>query len=96
MYLKTWMGVISGSMAGRNDGYPEQKRRVYDNIEDLARDFGTKNDEKYYKLTEVDAKTLESEVIEALNKQKDIAKENKAKHIEDEITKLQKELKTLK
>lgn len=37
-YLKTWMGTVSGSMAGRDDGYPERKYKVYETLTDLAAD----------------------------------------------------------
>lgn len=96
MYLKTWVGVIGGSLGSRNVGYPEEKKRIYPDIESLAKDFGTKNDEKYYKLTRVDEEVLKQQVIDALNSEKEKEKEKKAKKIEDEISKLQDELKKLK
>lgn len=50
-YLKTFMGVVTGSMAGRDDGYPEMKHRLYDSLEDLAAD-PTVEDETVYELVE--------------------------------------------
>lgn len=93
MYLKTWLGVISG---GRDMGFPEEKRRIYKDIESLAKDFGTKNDEKYYQLTELDKSKLKPQVIETLNKEKERAKKKKVENIEEKIAELQKELNNLK
>jgi hypothetical protein len=52
-YLKTYMGVISGSMAGRDDGYPEEKRVYYNDLAKLIADHGKHPEEKYYVLTEM-------------------------------------------
>lgn len=51
-YLKTWMGVTSGSLGGRDDGYPERKSLI---IEDLDRLVSTYDpNAEYYKLEPVD------------------------------------------
>lgn len=39
MFLVTWMGVTSGSYAGRDDGYPEQKMALVA-VKDLHRYAG--------------------------------------------------------
>ena len=41
-FLKVYTDVITGSMAGRDDGYPCTKYVVYNNIEQLAKNYGTK------------------------------------------------------
>ena len=61
-FLKVYTDVITGSMAGRNDGYPCTKYVVYDNIEQLSKNHGTKADEKYYNLEEIDPENLANEV----------------------------------
>jgi len=61
-FLKVYTDVITGSMAGRNDGYPCTKYVVYNNIEQLAKNYGTKADEKYYNLEEIDLEKLANEV----------------------------------
>lgn len=47
IYRKHYTGNVTGSFAGRDDGYPEPRIRQYTNIEDLARDHGTEADESY-------------------------------------------------
>lgn len=94
-YMKTWMGVTSGTMAGRDDGYPERKYRHYDSIDELARDFGKQKDEKYFELKPLRTEDLQNEIVKTLEKQKDIAKEKKKRSIENQIEQLQKQLKDL-
>lgn len=59
-YLKVWMGVTSGSYLGRNDGYPERKFSVIENLDDLVRGFD--DNAEYYILEKVDL----TEAIRAL------------------------------
>jgi len=94
-YLKTYMGVTSGSMAGRDDGYPEMKFRHYDNFEDLAKDFGKCKDEKYYYLTEINNEELEKEVADKLEEQRVKAVEKQKNYINSQIERLQEQLKHL-
>ena len=51
-YLKTWMGVVSGSIGGRNDGYPERKFAVVDTLDELVRTYNPKAE--YFRLEPVD------------------------------------------
>jgi len=51
-YLKTWMGVTSGSHLGRSDGYPERKSIIIETLDELVRTYDKKAD--YYKLEPVD------------------------------------------
>lgn len=62
-FLKTYTGVITDSLGGREDGYPCTKYVVYDNIEKLSKNYGTEPDEKYYNLEEIDPEKLASEVV---------------------------------
>lgn len=41
-FLKVYTDVITGSMAGRDDGYPCTKYVVYNNIEQLAKNMALK------------------------------------------------------
>lgn len=61
-FLKMYTSVITGSIAGRDDGYPCTKYEVYNNIEELSKDYGTKSNEKYYNLEEIDPEKLANEV----------------------------------
>lgn len=89
------MGVTSGSMAGRDDGYPEMKFRHYTQIDELAKDFGKQKEEKYYELTELSHDKLNELVVESLEKQKELAKNKKKEELQKQIEKLQQELKQL-
>jgi hypothetical protein len=60
MYLKMWQGVVSGSMGGRDDGQPETKTRVIDNLEDLVSTYDAKA--KYFKLEPVDITSVVSAI----------------------------------
>ena len=51
-YLKTWMGVTSGSHLGRDDGYPERKSRIIETMDELVRTYDDKAE--YYKLEPVE------------------------------------------
>ena len=51
-YLKTWMGVVSGSMGGRDDGYPERKFALVDTLDELVRTYDKKAE--YFRLEPVD------------------------------------------
>lgn len=95
-YLKTYMGVTSGSYAGRDDGYPEMKYVLYNSIDELARDFGKQRDEKYYSVSELDKNVFHDNVKKTLEKQKGKAKEQKKTDIESQIKSLQKELENLR
>ena len=63
-YLKVWMGTVSGSPGGRDDGYPEQKTRVVDELEELVRTFDPKA--VYYRLEEIPSEDMEA-VVRAVN-----------------------------
>lgn len=66
-YLKTWMGVVTGSMAGRYDGYPEEKHEFHDSISSLARSVGQHSGETIYEIREVDR----SKLMDAINKERE-------------------------
>lgn len=81
--LKVYTGVITNSLAGRDDGYPCTEYVLYDNIEQLSKSYGTKTDEKYYNLEEIDPKKLANEVglikeeLEVRRKQEVLAEKEK-------------------
>lgn len=93
-YLKTWMGVTTGTYMRSGDGYPERKMKILDE-DAIVRNFGTKEDEHYYKVEEVEAEEFEKMILakkeELLAKKK---QERKAKLLE-EIAKLEKEISEL-
>ncbi len=50
-YLVTWMGVVTGSLGGRDDGYPEEKMALVDPPDlDL---YEEKENLKVFRLEEV-------------------------------------------
>lgn len=51
-YLMVWMGKTSGTLMGRDDGYPEEKSVVIESFDELMRRY--RKDASYYKLTQVD------------------------------------------
>lgn len=57
-YLKVYTGSVTGSFMGRDDGHPEQKYKMYDNLNDLLREYGTKKDEQYFRLKELSSDFL--------------------------------------
>lgn len=92
MFLKTWQGVTSGTLGGRDDGYPEIKYRVYDSVEQLARDYGTSRDEKYFILTPVDADEIEHKVKQAKEANRVRNEELQRRKDEDEFVRLKNKL----
>lgn len=61
-YLKVWQGFVTGSMGGRDDGYPETKYKLIDSLEVLVDTFDEKAE--YYKLTPADVNAVVSAVNE--------------------------------
>ena len=57
-YLKVWEGAVSGSLGGRDDGYPETKTQVINNIEELISSYD--GDATYFKLREIPLKDIKS------------------------------------
>lgn len=95
-YLKTWTGVTTGSFAGRDDGFPETKYRVYNSLESLARGFRSFKDERHYKLERMNDNELE-EIVKEIREENKKRKEKERKvKLRSEIQDLQKELETLK
>lgn len=95
-YLKVYEGVVTNSFAGRDDGYPETKYTVYKDLTSLSKDFGNKKDERYFKLEELDLKTLKEHVVQELENEKKQKIEAKKQSLEEQISKLQNELNDLK
>ena len=55
-YLKTWMGTVSGSMGGRNDGYPERKFAVVDTLDELVETYDP--EAEYFRLEPVNVSAV--------------------------------------
>lgn len=90
-YLKTWTGVVTGSMAGRDDGYPITKQAMYDSIEDLTRNYKKDKDEKYYKLVDMEEE-IEELAKTALKEEAEMERLKNKRKLEIEIKKMQDEL----
>lgn len=90
--LKTYTAIRTGSMAGRDDGYPYTEQLVIKTPEQLIATFGKHSDEKYYKLSEITDLSI-SQTVEFLKKK---AKEKEDARIKEEkrnqLEKLKKEL----
>lgn len=96
-FLKKYIGVVTGSFAGRDDGQPETKYEFYSSVEELAKNFGTKVNEQYFELVNVNHEMLTKIVTEIKEKEQEREKEVKVKieEIDLQILKLQEEKKEL-
>lgn len=88
-YLKSFTAITSGTMAGREDGYPYTDYHVYNNIEEVAKYHGTRRDEKYYEIHAVNEEEFQKEIQQA-------KEQIEAKKQAEERAKKMKELKKLK
>jgi hypothetical protein len=91
-YMKTYTAFTSGSLGGRDDGYPYTKSMFFTNIRDLANDYGKRLNEVYYIVSTepfphdavVDAVREEKEKMAAeeaeIQRQKDLAEYNRLKN----------------
>lgn len=73
-YLKTYTAITSGTMAGRDDGYPYTALQLLKNMNEVAKYHGTRNNEQYYVVEAVDEKEFEQELQKA---KEQIAEEKK-------------------
>ncbi|PLS19533.1 hypothetical protein CVD28_03705 [Bacillus sp. M6-12] len=88
-YLKSYTAITSGTMAGRDDGYPYTAYQVYNDIEEVAKFHGTRRDEQYFEIHAVNEEEFQKEI--------QLAKERiEAKKQEEERAKKQKQLEKLK
>ena len=94
-FLKVWTGVISGSMGGREDGYPETEMAIV-SLDSLARGFGSKREEEYFLLEEMPLISVEKIAYEAMDRINLKEKEEKEAKIKSEIKALQKQLEDLR
>lgn len=82
-YLKTYTEITSGTMAGRDDGYPYTELRLLKDMNEVAKYHGTKRDEKYFVVEAVNEKEFETELqiakeqIEEEKKEAELAKKRK-------------------
>jgi len=83
-FIKTFMGYSEG----RDGGYPEQKRQVFDSFEDLAT-AGTIAGERIYVVIESDMK---SEIDEFRQKAEEERRKAERKKMEAEYERLKREL----
>lgn len=65
IYLKKWQGFITGSFAGRDDGYPETKLALIESLDDLVASYNPKAE--YFCLEKVDVASV-VRAIKDLNK----------------------------
>jgi len=89
-YLKTWMGVTSGTLGGRDDGYPERKFRLFNDIDEMAKDED-RPDQEFFHVNPVDPTSFASQFAAAkqrvqqqrsqqeINRQQQIVQEAQAK-----------------
>lgn len=91
-YLKTYTAITSGTMAGRDNGYPYTAFQLMNDMKQVAECHGTKRDEKYYVIEAVDEMEFETE----LQKMKEQITEEKIKkeHAQkmEELARLKAEL----
>ena len=77
-YAVTYMGVVTGSFAGRDDGYPQQKTALLEKDADLIR-FANLPELQVYTLTPVPINTInfliEKEKTKLQEKKKQVDKE---------------------
>ena len=91
-FLKVYTGVITDSLGGREDGYPCTKYEVYNNIEQLSKNYGTKANEKYYSLKEIDPEELANEVVSIKRELEEKGKQEVIANKERQYEMLKKEL----
>jgi hypothetical protein len=91
-YLKTYTTYTTGTLGGRDDGYPYTAKQTFDNMEELAKAHGTKRDEKYFIIKEVEQEAFLEEIYkikeEIAKKKEEEERERKMK----QLRQLQKEL----
>ncbi len=89
--MKEYQGFVTGSIAGRDDGYPETKRLVFDSIESLAVD-PQRDQQVVYELVPVNTVKLQSLLAETKKRLVEKkAVDDRAKK-EEEFERLKKEL----
>lgn len=91
-FLKLYEGVTSGTLGGRDDGFPETKHVVYDTIQPLALDFGKRKNEQYFILEPLAPEQLEHYVKEALDKVAQQKQESQRLRDEAEFERLRNKL----
>lgn len=91
-YLKTYTSITSGTIGGREDGYPYTQTQLHENIEVLAKNYGTKEDEKYYILEAVNEEEFEQKIQEIKERLEKEEKEEKRKTKLNELERLKTEL----
>ena len=66
-YVVTYMGVVTGSFAGRDDGYPQQKTALLEKDSDLIR-FENRPQLQVYTLTPVSSASVGSLILKEKTK----------------------------
>lgn len=90
-YLKTWTGLTTGTLAGRDDGHPITKYKFFNSFDDLLKTHGSDPDEKYFKLVDI-----QNEVEKEIYKDsKEIELAKKKRRLQMEIDKVITELESL-
>lgn len=87
-YLKVYQGRI----AGRGDGFLEEKRELYNSIEELVADFGREVNEKYYELKQVPNSQIFNLVKEHRLKQEEAENDRVTKEIQHKVNQIKSQL----
>ena len=93
-YLKVYTTLTSGTMAGRDDGYPEDKMGFV-NEESMAKNYNSQRNERYFEVRELSKEEVQGIVKPTLERLEEKTREEKKQSIENKILKLQEQLKSL-
>jgi hypothetical protein len=92
MILQVYQGVSSGSYMGRDDGYPETKLHLFNDLAAIVPFFGRSSSEQYYELTPIDSADL-SKQVEAIKAIYEADKKEKQRQLDlAEFERLSKKL----
>ena len=85
-FLKTYTALTTGTMAGRDDGYPYTKLQLLKDMNEVAKCHGTKKDEQYYVVEAVNPTEFEKELQKAkeqiVEEKKKAERDKKIKELE--------------
>jgi hypothetical protein len=92
-YLKVYQGIVTSNP--RDYGHPEDKKELFNSLEDVAKTFGSQKNERYFGLESITIEQMQYQ-YEKYQKEK-IKKEREQRkfQIQDQMTRLQRELRLL-
>jgi hypothetical protein len=91
-FLKTYTAITTGSMAGRDDGYPYTALQLLNDMDSVAKSHGTEKDERYYEVHAVNEVEFEKELQLTKERIKEVEKEKERAKKQAQLEKLKKEL----